>query len=77
MDQSIEVFVEVAHPTFDFIQPRALKAFGVHPFLGVSEQREVLVNGIGHGCFTRYHVGVIKDRRSGRPLYRSCLVRFS
>ena len=54
------MFVEVAHPTFDFIQPRALKALGVHPLLGVSEQREVLVNGIGHGRTTRDDVGVIK-----------------
>ena len=52
--------MEVAYSTFDFIQPWALKALGVHPLLGVSEQREVLVNGIGHGRTTRDDVGVIK-----------------
>ena len=32
----------------------------MHPFCGVSKQRQVLVNGVGHGRVTHYHVGVVK-----------------
>ena len=37
-----------------------MKALGGPPLWGVGEQREVLVNGIGHGRTTRDDVGVIK-----------------
>jgi hypothetical protein len=37
IDEGVEVLMEVAYSTFDFIQPWALKALGVHPLLGVSE----------------------------------------
>lgn len=67
MDESVEMLVEVAHPTLNFIQPRALKALRVHPLLGVSEQRQILINGIGHGRFTREYVRVIEAFFLGTP----------
>ena len=50
----------MAHATFDLIEPAALKALGVHALLGVCQERQVLVDGVGHGGLASDHVGVIK-----------------
>ena len=52
--------MKVAHATLDLVQPATLKTCGVHAPLRVRQQREVLIDGVGHGGLARNHIGVIK-----------------